>query len=394
MAGRFYANRAVFDAAWIDTQSDLLRALRDSGVEIVLDSNVAELCARGRFDGAPRRLPWAKEGRPLAAEDLSRGAIDRIAEFAVAREVDVVLAPTHFLLDAGDEALRVDLRLCPELRAALDRAGGRRIAIDYPLLTTYSALRDSVQRRAFMARLQGLPFDNLWLRISGFGADASAVKVRRYIAALLDLISAGKPIVADRVGGLAGLAVVSFGASGAIAHGVGERERFDASDWNRPRRVGGGGQNGRLYLPAIDRLLPMKDAQVLMDAKGARRILSCHDSECCPRGADDMMRDPKAHFLKQRAKQLQEISSIPEQRRADRFLLEHLAAADRSARQAAKIQPGDEHLSRALKSASIRLDKLRMVLDDLYRTLGDEGPRSAAPAHRAKMGGAALSGLG
>ena len=109
---------------------------------------------------------------------------------------------------------------------ALDAEGGEHIVIDYPLITTYSALRDSAQRRAFVAHLRELPFDNLWLRISGFGADASPAGVRRYISALSDFHGLARPIVADCVGGLAGLAIASFGASTAIAHGVAEKERF------------------------------------------------------------------------------------------------------------------------------------------------------------------------
>ena len=117
---------------------------------------------------------------------------------------------------------KLDVMLCE----ALDAEGGEHIVIDYPLITTYSALRDLAQRRAFVAHLRELPFDNLWLRISGFGADASPAGVRRYISALSDFHGLARPIVADCVGGLAGLAIASFGASTAIAHGVAEKERF------------------------------------------------------------------------------------------------------------------------------------------------------------------------
>ena len=41
-AGRLHFNRFVFDAAYVGGQIDLLKALKASGCEIVLDPNFAE----------------------------------------------------------------------------------------------------------------------------------------------------------------------------------------------------------------------------------------------------------------------------------------------------------------------------------------------------------------
>ena len=109
-------------------------------------------------------------------------------------------------------------------------AGGGAIAIDYPLTLKYGSLRDPAQRRVLIAGLKGLPFDNLWLRVSGFGADTEAPMLRRYIAAAVDFQQLDRPIVADGVGGLAAVAVAAFGAAGGISHGLGEKERFAAGE--------------------------------------------------------------------------------------------------------------------------------------------------------------------
>ena len=106
-----------------------------------------------------------------------------------------------------------------------------------PLLIPNAALRDPAQRRAFIGALANTPFDNLWFRVSGFGSDASAVGVRRYIAAVIDFHRVGRPVVADGVGGLAALATIAFGASSGICHGVAEKERFNASDWAKPPKA-------------------------------------------------------------------------------------------------------------------------------------------------------------
>jgi hypothetical protein len=398
-AARLPVERVVVEAASIDVQKDLIHTLREDGVYIVLDTNVAELSALGRYQGAGKCLPWADQSRPLVPEDFlppsDKGLIRKIARFATKHEVHAVLAPTQLVETVLDTWFRLDIRLCEALRKALDaEEGGKNIAIDYPLLTTYGALRDSAQRRAFVADLRSLPFDNLWLRISGFGSDASPAGVRRYISALFDFHALGKPVVADCIGGLAGLAVSSFGASGAIAHGVAEKERFDAGSWNAPRRSGGGGQSGRVYIPGLDRMMKIADAKKLLEARGARRLISCPDRHCCPLGAEDMFKDAKGHFLTQRHKQISDLSRVPERHRVDHFLDRYLAAADRVARQVARLNTGDDAISASLQQSSLRLDRMRSVLEDLHRTIGDDASRSATPRRRGETGRAAAGRTG
>ena len=379
-ARRFRPSRVVIDAAHYDVQRDLIDALWQARCEIVLDSNVAELSAIGCFAGASRMLPWAHRERPLEPRDFKRSGkraiVKEIAAFIAERRVDAVLAPTHLIRGARDEWIMVDLWACEMLREELDAAGASQVTIDYPLIMNYATLRDSAHRRALSSDLAQLPFDNLWLRISGFGADASGVGVRRYVSCVADFHAMGKPVVADCVGGLSGLAVAAFGAVSSIAHGVGEKERFDAGGWARPRRSGGGGQSGRLYLPGIDRQLKLHQVEAIMRARGGRRLLACQDRDCCPLGFDDTVRDPKGHFLTQRGKQLEDIGRTHTDRRISRFLDHHLTIADRAARQAAKLNVGDAGIEKALKKASLRLDRMRAVLEDLDNTLGPEASRS------------------
>jgi hypothetical protein len=214
--------------------------------------------------------------------------------------------------------------------------------------------------------------------------------VRRYISAVTDFHALKHPIVADHVGGLAGLAVAAFGATGAIAHGVSEKERFDVRRW-LVRKAGGGGQRGRVYFPALDRYFNIDEARALLDVRGARRLLACEDRDCCPRGADDTFNDPKSHFITQRLTQLDDLSATPEERRVSRFLDFHLASADRRARQAAKLDTGNSTTKVALKKTSLRLDRLREVLENLDQTMGREHSRSPSLRLRSNRG---LTGQG
>jgi hypothetical protein len=153
----------------------------------------------------------------------------------------------------------------------------------------------------------------------------------------------------------------------------------------RVPKKGGGGQSGRLYLPGIDRYFKVADARRIMEARGGRRLLACPDRDCCPRGLEDMVGDPKAHFLTQRRRQLIDLERVPDLRRRSRFLDHHLASADRTARQVAKLRVPDEAIKKALARVTQRLDAMRGVLEDLDRTFGDEATRSLPVIMRAAV---------
>jgi len=240
-SGRVPVDRVVAEAASLKAQSELLGLFRNAGAEIVLDTRIAELSEQGSYVPSAQWLSSVNKTRPMTPRDFSADGSRRIAveiaTLAVANSVDAVLAPSHFVLDAGSPWWSIDLQLCMDLRRALDEMGGSDVRTDYSLTTTYGTLREPEQRRAFLAGLRDLPFENLWLRISDFGSDATPVALRRYISAVADFHGLNRPLVGDHVGGLAGLAVAAFGATAAIAHGLSEKERFDVRQWLMPSRL-------------------------------------------------------------------------------------------------------------------------------------------------------------
>lgn len=364
--------------------------LKSAGAEITLDTRIAELSEPGSYRPSAQWLAGIDKTRPLTPRDFSDDGIRRIAAeiatFAIENVVDAVLVPSHFVINARSAWWPIDLKLCLELRQALDEMGGNNIRIDYSLITTYGTLREPEQRRAFRVGLRDLPFDNLWLRVSDFGADATASAVKSYISAVMDFHALERPLVADHVGGLAGLAIAAFGATGGIAHGVSEKERFDVRRWTVPKKSRGGGQGERVYLPALDRYFKIEEARSLLEVRGARRLLACEDRDCCPRGAEDTFNNPKAHFIAQRLTQLGDLSATPEERRVSRFLDFHLAPAERRARQAAKLDTRDPATKRALEKTSVRLDRMRDVLGNLDQIMGREHSRSLPLEQRSDRG--------
>lgn len=368
-AGRLPYERFVFEAGGFKEQFELASALRQAGHELVLDTNIAELSAIGRFKGVAKNAPWAKSESILTESELKRGASDallgQIARFAIENQFSRVLAPCHYVTGANDTWFEIDLDNCIALRLALDAQGGKGIAIDYLILTSAAVLNDPAQRRAMVARFRSVPADSFWIRASGFGVDATGAALQKYILALQDLHSLNKPIVTDGTGGLVGLAVTSFGAASAISFGVAGKERFDASSWSKPPKATGGGGGYCVLLTGIDRPLKRDEAEAIMLAPGARRLLSCNDQSCCLHGFEDTLRDTKGHFLRQRAKMFDAVSAVPEPMRIEHFLNHDMKHADRMARQVAKLKIPDNSLVKRLVGEATRIDRMRPILEKL-----------------------------
>ncbi len=386
-SGRFAVDRVVVDAAHIGPQKELLDSLRGSDSEIILDPQAAELSTPGGYLTSARKLPWAHPERPYAVKDFDRNRIfdmaAQIADFAIEHHVDVVLAPTRLLDGPQDAWLAIDAETCQALRSALDERGANDVAIDYPLLTTYQVLLDGAARKALASHIADMPFENLWLRIANFGSDKSASGLRKYINALRDFHEVGKPIVADGVGGLPALGIIAFGAAGGFCHGVAEKERFYPNRWWKPQDSrGGGGTMRRVYFAGLDAYLNEEQARTLLATRGAKPLLACRDTGCCPGGWEDMILNPKTHYLTQTTRRVQELGQVPELRRADHFLTQQLARADRVARTALRLKVTDQKILEKLSNHSRKTDDMRRVLEELHVT-GHNLSRSRAPMKRA-----------
>lgn len=392
-SGRLKIDRVVVDAAHIDRQTELLNSLRGSATEIILDPRVAELSTPGGYLTSAHKLPWAHPDRPYAVEDFNPNRISdmaaQIADFAIEHCADVVLAPTHLLEGPQDTWLSVDTQACEMLRNALDARGGKSVAIDYPLLTTYQVLLDGAARKSLLLRMANLPFEYLWLRIANFGSDKSAAGMRKYINALRDFHDIGKAIIADGVGGLPALGVVAFGAAGGICHGVAEKERFDPSHWWKPREKGNGGGSGtRVYFAGLDGYLNKDQARALLATRSAKPLLGCRNPGCCSGGWEDMILNPMTHYLTQTTGRVQELGRVPEMRRADHFLSQQLAPVDRIARDALRLKVADQKIFEKLLRNSRRTDDMRRVFEKQH--LKDHNlSRSRAPLKRANRFNAA-----
>jgi hypothetical protein len=384
-AGRFPYRRAVFDAAHLAEQFELAKTLKANGCEIVVDPNFAEMATAGRFGSSViQKLPWANLDRPWQPTDFDRrrnhDAAKAIAEFAVKSGAHAILAPTHLIESPNDPWRSIDLRMCEALRYELDRCGGAEVSVDYQLITTAALLKDAVAGAAFVSDIETMPVENVWVRASGFGATATGAGTRQFIESVRRLHAVLKPIVVDMAGGFAALGAAAFGAVGGISHGVGQKESFKAADWRKPPS-GGGGASSRAYVHELDRYFKEEQLQAIFAAKGGRPRFGCSDTSCCLHGCEDMIENGHAHFLTQRHRQLDDLSGVPEDRRAGHFLLRHLDPAIRTARHAVRLKIEDEKVLAAVGQAKARMVRLRDALADLD-TQSTSNSRSRAPGFR------------
>lgn len=367
------ARRFVIEAANVERHKSLLRTLRDMSVEIVLDTNVAELSVPGRFSGSMKDVPWAQGGRMLDADDVAvgtnRSVIDRIARFAIEKEFTTVLAPSHYLADTSIDWLTIDLRAAEALRIALDREGGQHIVVDYALIASYAQLRDPEFRTRASAGIASMPNGHLWIRTGGFGADASPTGISRYIEALRAFHTLDRPIMADHVGGLAGLAACAFGASSGFASGIEGKQRLDTSGWLKPAKKSTGGGGKRIFIPSLDCTLPVEEARLLFhDAKTARQFLGCNDTGCCG-DIDKMLSNPEAHRMVQQAKIVDHLSRAPESVRTDEFR-KHVEQCAKGAHRATRLKKANEDMSKTLKKSAKRLEQIEDQLKGLHERTG------------------------
>jgi hypothetical protein len=349
----------VFDPTLAAIHSDLLDETRERKFEAVLDTRAMEMALAGGFVGTRRTLPWS--GEEIHQCDSLRGSdgrerVKRIVDWMQPRSFSSILAPTHYLADgAGDAWLAIDRDLTIALRELLDSAGMAHVPIYYPLAIRGEAFFDSRQREQIRAVLSSLPIDAVWLRVHPFGTRSGGNVVRKFIRACTDLHSSALPLVAEK-SGTTGLALLAFGAVGAIESGVTIGEHFDANALISPRQSGKPfTPEARVYIPELQTFLTKKQARPFFDNRSVRTFFACKEDGCCPRGSEDMLVHAKEHFLRRRCGEIRRLSALPETLRASRYMEEVLRPATDKMGRAVTVEP-------QLAATQQRLSLLRTVL--------------------------------
>jgi len=338
-------------------------------MDVLLDPRTQAAATIGGYTPALGKLPWGLQ-RIHEARDYEgsegRRLIAGIAKFVIDQGFTQVLAPTHLLRDDSEQWLKTDLESTARLRDELDRRGAGGIPIVYPLAISYALFRNPTQRERVIDELRNAPIESVWLQVDGFGSTSTAAAVRTFLDTVTDFHALGKPVVADRTGGLVGLSLLAFGGVGGLSHGVTTGERFDSAHWRRPRATKSFGLGHRVYLPQIDMQLTHKEAESLFAlGSRARANFGCRDTNCCPRGITDTMENPARHFLYQRANEVAGLSQVPDSLKPSRFVEEHLRSTTDRLVSAATLPFQDEKFAKRVKHQRKRLDMMRVLLGKL-----------------------------
>jgi hypothetical protein len=364
--GHAACHGVVFDPTLMKRHAELREQVLNRKLDAILDPKTQQSALPGSYTDDLGGVPWGA-GRAHLHSDFEgmagRRRVAALGSFVLDHGFTQVLAPTHVLRSAADPWLAADAEATRQLRNHLDRRSRVDVPIIYSLASPYAVLRNREQRRRLIRSLREIPASAFWLKIEGFGSSSSATAARSYIEAAVEFHDLAVPLVADHVGGLAGLALLAFGAVGGIAHGITLGERFDANAWRKPRSGGGFGAHRRVYFPSLDLMLKPAQAKALLGVSPrARSLFGCKDTDCCPRNVTDQIENPGRHFLRQRMEQVSWLQGIPEELRPQRFLDRHVRPATDLALAAATINWEDDAMAKKTREHRKRLDSLRVVL--------------------------------
>lgn len=378
----------VFHAGLIKRQRDLLGEVLNQRIEAVLDPHVMEQAIPASSKRqAIKDLPWRSLGTPHSSDLAStRGKemVAQIAEFAISHGFSSIIAPTHFLAKISDSWFDVDLDLAIALRAELDSRGRSDIAIYYRLSIPAAELRSQGNLSIAIAKLQRVQFDGLWLRLHPFGtATSGSVALRGYIRIARNFQVLGVPLVAERTGTV-GLALMAFGAVGAIECGITNGEAFNVATLTTAPSESEGGFSPapRIYLELIGAFLKRRDAKRFFADRTLKTLFACKVPSCCRQGSANTIADPKRHFVLTRAREVHELGAVPGSLRAQYYMESFLRPASDFATKAAAA-------TNTLASPKRRLNSWRVTLGSLLQANPKpryELPRIGGRVQRGRLG--------
>lgn len=372
--GRLSQTGYVFEAGSLAAQTDLITDLKDEGHQLILDTNVAEQSVVGRFSGSVASAPWAHQDRPLDRDDFNAGTnrsvIEPIARFTRTHGFHSVLSPTHYLGGNQSFWFDIDRETCIALRQSLDQEGCEDVAINYALLLDNAQMKDEATVSKIIDGIRDLPIDALWLRVSGFGADATGVGTDRMARAVLRFHALGLPIIMDRLGGMTAYALASLGVTSGFSNGFKGKDSNKMADWPKPKKGGGGGNAKAVFVAGLDRRVKIEDMQSLFAASTtARTVYGCRNPSCCS-SIDVMLREPEAHHLSEQKRIITELSTVPEARRADYFLDTYVEGMRAKAERSQKLKKAPPEFQKVAEGSVMRLNRMKDALETTAERMG------------------------
>lgn len=317
-------SRLVLSAQDVARRGELAELAAKSGTSLLIDPMTV------LFQGpVAAEDPWASKvpyGRAeaLTPKDLVNPfVLDAIVaeslRFQVEHGASAIIAPYFYAERPESPAFAASL-------AAIARTAKRMRAdgVALPLVAILCAqLRGFAHRQGWQGALDrfaaaaidvGPQALGLYLSPVGRG-DESYAKVLELLAAGRHLASFGVPVIAWRQGAY-GPALVAAGLGGyECGMGIGEHANVRGYiAQHKPRSSDGKAFAAQgIYLSALGRSVPPKVARALLADRRLRGRLVCDSPRCCPHGAASMLASRgRAHAVRARARELAELSQIPD----------------------------------------------------------------------------------
>jgi len=155
------------------------------------------------------------------------------------------------------------------------------------------------------------------------------------------------------------LALLGFGAAGAITTGITTGDQFDFNRLKRAREESEGAFAApRIYISELQTFLSRKRAGPFFEKRLAQSYYACKNDTCCKRGVQDMFADPRRHYLRTRLDEIARLSALPESMRPEGYLDQYLRPATDLLVKAANAEP-------ALQKTRLRLESWRTSLSSI-----------------------------
>jgi len=374
--GRSSMTGVVFDPSYVGTQEELRTEVLQRRLWAVLDTRMMELATPNGHTRRRSELPWASL-EPHRPQDLTgaagRSAAGAVVDFIGRYRFNAAIVGHYLEHGASDTWFAVDVALLRDLRRQLDSAGHDDVALYYALAVPTSIFHDASQIAAIKAGLRGLDVDGLWLRVHPFGSASGHITLQRFIRACRSLHELNLPLIVEKAGSI-GLALLAFGAVSGLESGVSSGDKFDFTRLVKPSSEAAKpfAPHARVYIPGLGIFLDRDIAQGFFSNRNLRANYGCQNTECCRRGIQDTLADPRRHFIFTRMEEVGAISQVPAQLRPNQYLDNVL-------------RPATDRLGRVLQAGladktTARIEKERRKLDGWRHTLGEMSrnePRAA-----------------
>lgn len=313
----------VVDASTAVAQPALGEAAEAAGLPLLIDPLTHLLQDEQTVDSAWAALQFATHQARTPDEFADRKSLDVLIEqvltFQLEQGATILVPPYFYAKDPNDVWFQVQLAAN---RRTAEYLAKQRISV--PVAPVFAGnLRAFGSQRswpagidAFLGSLDGLNVRYVPLALSSSRAKQGDTEDRlgAYLATVRHM-AASAPTVAWRQGQY-GLAAVAAGALG-YQTGPGTDERCDLAAFaraRRPKRKPGGKPQitKRIYLGRFGRSVPVQVADALLSNGYLRGTLTCPDAACCPDGVSSMTSDWRQHAIRSRARELDELSRMPD----------------------------------------------------------------------------------